>query len=241
MQVNDVQIIFFVLRRYFDEQFEDETKLARFVELELKHEGYEVFVANDGRSGIESFFEHEPDIILLDLMLPQLNGIEVCRRIRKESSVPIIMLTAKGEVMDKVLGLDNGADDYITKPFAIEEVLARIRVALRHTTINNKENNENILTLKDLSVDLQKHSVKYKEEEIELTKREFELLVYLLQNKNIVITRNQILNQVWGYDYIGETNVVDVYIRYLRTKIDDRFGVKLIHTIRGVGYFAKDE
>lgn len=134
---------------------EDETKLARFVELELKHEGYEVFVANDGRSGIESFFEHEPDIILLDLMLPQLNGIEVCRRIRKESSVPIIMLTAKGEVMDKVLGLDNGADDYITKPFAIEEVLARIRVALRHTTINNKENNENILTLKDLSVDLQ--------------------------------------------------------------------------------------
>lgn len=174
-------------------------------------------------------------------MLPQLNGIEVCRRIRKESSVPIIMLTAKGEVMDKVLGLDNGADDYITKPFAIEEVLARIRVALRHTAINNKENNENILTLKDLSVDLQKHSVKYKEEEIELTKREFELLVYLLQNKNIVITRNQILNQVWGYDYIGETNVVDVYIRYLRTKIDDRFDVKLIHTIRGVGYFAKDE
>lgn len=151
------------------------------------------------------------------------------------------MLTAKGEVMDKVLGLDNGADDYITKPFAIEEVLARIRVALRHTAINNKENNENILTLKDLSVDLQKHSVKYKEEEIELTKREFELLVYLLQNKNIVITRNQILNQVWGYDYIGETNVVDVYIRYLRTKIDDRFDVKLIHTIRGVGYFAKDE
>lgn len=220
---------------------EDETKLARFVELELKHEGYEVFVANDGRSSIESYFEHEPDIILLDLMLPQLNGIEVCRRIRKESNVPIIMLTAKGEVMDKVLGLDNGADDYITKPFAIEEVLARIRVALRHTTINNKENDENILTLKDLTVDLQKHGVKYKNEEIELTKREFELLVYLLQNKNIVITRNQILNQVWGYDYIGETNVVDVYIRYLRTKIDDKFGVKLIHTIRGVGYFAKDE
>ena len=174
-------------------------------------------------------------------MLPQLNVIEVCRRIRKESNVPIIMLTAKGEVMDKVLGLDNGADDYITKPFAIEEVLARIRVALRHTTINNKENDENILTLNDLTVDLQKHGVKYKNEEIELTKREFELLVYLLQNKNIVITRNQILNQVWGYDYIGETNVVDVYIRYLRTKIDDKFGVKLIHTIRGVGYFAKDE
>lgn len=220
---------------------EDETKLARFVELELKHEGYEVFVANDGRSGIESFFENEPDIILLDLMLPQLNGIEVCRRIRKESNVPIIMITAKSEVMDKVLGLDNGADDYITKPFAIEEVLARIRVALRHTTDAVKEDNEDILVLKNLTVDLKKHSVKYGEENIELTKREFELLVYLIQNKNIVITRNQILNQVWGYDYIGETNVVDVYIRYLRTKIDDRFGVKLIHTIRGVGYFAKDE
>lgn len=220
---------------------EDETKLARFVELELKHEGYEVFVANDGRSGIESFFENEPDIILLDLMLPQLNGIEVCRRIRKESNVPIIMITAKGEVMDKVLGLDNGADDYITKPFAIEEVLARIRVALRHTTAAVKEDNEDILVLKNLTVDLKKHSVKYGEENIELTKREFELLVYLIQNKNIVITRNQILNQVWGYDYIGETNVVDVYIRYLRTKIDDRFNVKLIHTIRGVGYFAKDE
>lgn len=220
---------------------EDETKLARFVELELKHEGYEVFVANDGRSGIESFFENEPDIILLDLMLPQLNGIEVCRRIRKESNVPIIMITAKGEVMDKVLGLDNGADDYITKPFAIEEVLARIRVALRHTTAAVKEDDEDILVLKNLTVDLKKHSVKYGEENIELTKREFELLVYLIQNKNIVITRNQILNQVWGYDYIGETNVVDVYIRYLRTKIDDRFGVKLIHTIRGVGYFAKDE
>ncbi len=202
---------------------EDETKLARFVELELKHEGYEVFVANDGRSGIESYFEHEPDIILLDLMLPQLNGIEVCRRIRKESNVPIIMLTAKGEVMDKVLGLDNGADDYIAKPFAIEEVLARIRVALRHTTINNKENDENILTLKNLTVDLQKHSVKYKNEEIELTKREFELLVYLLQNKNIVITRNQILNQVWGYDYIGETNVVDVYIDIRVTLRDNKF------------------
>lgn len=217
---------------------EDESKLARFVELELKHEGYDVILAEDGRAGVEKFFEEEPDIILLDLMLPQLNGIEVCRRIRKESDVPIIMLTAKGETMDKIVGLDSGADDYMTKPFAIEELFARMRVALRRkTTVNNS----NILELKDLKIDISRRTVYFGNNEIELTKREFELLVYLVKNKNIVISREQILNQVWGYDYIGETNVVDVYVRYLRTKIDDRFGVKLIHTIRGVGYFAKDE
>lgn len=217
---------------------EDESKLARFVELELKHEGYDVILAEDGRAGVEKFFEEEPDIILLDLMLPQLNGIEVCRRIRKESDVPIIMLTAKGETMDKIVGLDSGADDYMTKPFAIEELFARMRVALRR---KNTVSNSNILELKDLKIDISRRTVYFDDNEIELTKREFELLVYLVKNKNIVISREQILNQVWGYDYIGETNVVDVYVRYLRTKIDDRFGVKLIHTIRGVGYFAKDE
>lgn len=217
---------------------EDENKLARFIELELKHEGYEVILAEDGREGIEKFYESEPDIILLDLMLPQLNGIEVCRRIRKESDIPIIMLTAKGETMDKIVGLDSGADDYITKPFAIEELFARMRAALRRNTTTG---NDNILTLKNLKIDLSRRMAYYEEQEIELTKREFELLVYLVKNKNIVISREQILNQVWGYDYIGETNVVDVYIRYLRTKIDDKFGIKLIHTIRGVGYFAKDE
>lgn len=217
---------------------EDESKLARFVELELKHEGYDVILAEDGRAGVEKFFEEEPDIILLDLMLPQLNGIEVCRRIRKESDVPIIMLTAKGETMDKIVGLDSGADDYMTKPFAIEELFARMRVALRR---KNTVSNSNILELKDLKIDISRRTVYFNDNEIELTKREFELLVYLVKNKNIVISREQILNQVWGYDYIGETNVVDVYVRYLRTKIDDKFGVKLIHTIRGVGYFAKDE
>lgn len=219
---------------------EDETKLARFVELELKHEGYEVCVANDGRSGVELFFEQEPDIILLDLMLPGLNGIEVCRRIRKESDVPIIMLTAKGEVMDKVVGLDSGADDYITKPFAIEELLARIRVALRRNT-DTSQKDKDILVLKNLVINKASRTVSVDNTEIELTKREYELLAYLVENKNIVLTREQILNQVWGYDYIGETNVVDVYVRYLRTKIDDKFNEKYIHTIRGVGYFAKDE
>ena len=219
---------------------EDESKLARFIELELRHEGYDVVLAEDGRVGIEKFYEEEPDIILLDLMLPELNGIEVCRRLRKESDVPIIMLTAKGETMDKIAGLDSGADDYITKPFAIEELFARMRVALRRSA-NSNDNNGNVLTLHDLKIDISRRMVYYKDNEVELTKREFELLTYLVKNKNIVISREQILNQVWGYDYIGETNVVDVYVRYLRTKIDDKFGVKLIHTIRGVAYFVKDD
>ena len=219
---------------------DDESKLARFIELELRHEGYDVVLAEDGRVGIEKFYEEEPDIILLDLMLPELNGIEVCRRLRKESDVPIIMLTAKGETMDKIAGLDSGADDYITKPFAIEELFARMRVALRRSA-NSNDSNGNVLTLHDLKIDISRRMVYYKDNEVELTKREFELLTYLVKNKNIVISREQILNQVWGYDYIGETNVVDVYVRYLRTKIDDKFGVKLIHTIRGVGYFVKDD
>ena len=219
---------------------EDEVKLARFVELELKHEGYEVFVAHDGRTGLDMFENEKPDIILLDLMLPELSGIEVCRRIRKNSNVPIIMLTAKSETMDKVLGLDSGADDYVTKPFDIEELLARMRVALKRVK-NFNENFNNILQLKNLTIDVAKRVVKVDNDEIELTKREFELLYYLVQNKNIVITREQLLNNVWGYDYIGETNVVDVYIRYLRTKIDDKYNTKYIHTISGVGYFAKDE
>ena len=218
---------------------EDEAKLARFVELELIHEGYEVTVCHDGKSGLEAFEEFSPDIILLDLMIPEISGIEVCRRIRRESDVPIIMITAKSEVMDTVAGLDSGANDYITKPFAIEEVFARMRVALRNFKADILDTN--ILKIKDLTIDLSSREVKLGENRIDLTKREFDLLSYLVRNKNIVITRDQILNQVWGYDYIGETNVVDVYIRYLRTKIDDKYNIKLIHTIRGVGYFAKEE
>ncbi|MCD8158867.1 MAG: response regulator transcription factor [Clostridiales bacterium] len=220
---------------------EDEVKLARFVELELKHEGYEVIVANDGRAALEKFEEEKPNIILLDLMLSGLSGIEVCRRIRKNSDVPIIMLTAKGEVMDKVMGLDNGADDYITKPFAIEEVLARMRVTLKHKRTSAEADDENKLTVKDLTLDLGKRTVKLGDNNIDLTKREFDLLAYLIKNKNIVISREQILNRVWGYDYFGETNVVDVYVRYLRTKIDDKYNEKFIHTIRGVGYYVKDD
>jgi len=218
---------------------EDEAKLARFVELELKYEGYTVDVVNDGREAIEKFEQKSYDLVLLDLMLPGFNGMEILRRIRKTSQIPVIMLTAKGDVNDKVSGLDSGADDYITKPFAIEELLARMRVAFRKSAL--AAHDDKPLRVKHLTIDLQKRMVKWDDAEIDLTKTEFELLTYLVQNKNIVLTREQILNQVWGYDYFGETNIVDVYIRYLRTKIDDRFNEKIIFTTRGVGYYVKEE
>ena len=172
-------------------------------------------------------------------MLPGLNGIEICRRIRKLSDIPIIMLTAKDEVIDKVAGLDSGADDYVTTPFAIEELLARMRVALKR--VRPEPVVKNIYTCEDLVIDDDKHLVKVGENVVDLTKKEYDLLLYRLKSKNIVLSREQILNQVWGYNYIGETNVVDVYIRYLRSKIDEPFNKKFIHTIRGVGYYIKDD
>lgn len=218
---------------------EDEVKLARFVELELRYEGYEVVVCHDGREGIALATDDNFDIILLDLMLPGLTGIEICRRVRKFSNVPIIMLTAKDEIIDKVAGLDSGADDYLTKPFAIEELLARMRVAFKHS--EDASPKKTVLQVQDLEIDTDKRMVSVSGTVVDLTKKEFELLLYLVQNKNIVLTREQILNEVWGYRYIGETNVVDVYIRYLRAKIDEAFQNKYIHTIRGVGYYVKDE
>lgn len=217
---------------------EDEVKISRFLELELTHEGYEVVKAYDGRTGLEKALEEAFDLIILDIMLPSVNGLEILRRIRKNSDIPVIMLTAKDETMDKVMGLDMGADDYVTKPFAIEELLARIRVALKRKTFAEQDK---VLQVHDLKLDLAKYLLTFKNEPIDLTKREFELLKYLLKNKNIVLTRDKILEAVWGYDYVGDTNVVDVYIRYLRSKIDDRFNIKFIHTVRGVGYLLKDE
>lgn len=218
---------------------EDEVKLARFLELELRYEGYDVTVCHDGREGLEQIMEGNYDLVLLDLMLPGLTGIEICRRVRKSSNIPIIMLTAKDETMDKVAGLDSGADDYLTKPFAIEELLARMRVAFKHAQKDSGK--KTILEANGLVIDTEKRMVTVDGTVVELTKKEYELLVYLVQNKNIVLTREQILNEVWGYSYIGETNVVDVYIRYLRAKIDEAFSRKYIHTIRGVGYYVKDE
>ncbi|MCB2306284.1 response regulator transcription factor [Clostridium estertheticum] len=218
---------------------EDEIKIARFLELELKYEGYIVSQSHDGREGLDKAMKEAFDLILLDIMLPSLNGLEVLRRLRQVSDIPIIMLTAKDEIMDKVTGLDIGANDYMTKPFAIEELLARIRTALKKNTQVNKSSN--ILSVGGLIIDLDQHMVSFNNNSIDLTKTEFDLLKLLVDNKNIVLTRNKIIDIVWGYEYMGDTNVVDVYIRYLRSKIDDRFSNKFIYTVRGVGYLLKDE
>lgn len=221
---------------------EDEFNIARFVQLELEHEGYRAEVAGDGREGLQKALDGDFDLIILDVMLPSLNGVEVLRRLRQKSMVPVIMLTAKDAVMDKIMGLDTGADDYMTKPFAIEELLARIRALFKRVgAFDEKKEHRQLLESRELVVEVDQHTVRYREEEIELTKKEFDLLVYLLRNKNIVLSRESIIEEVWGYDYFGDTNVVDVYIRYLRSKIDERFQVKMIHTVRGVGYQIKDE
>lgn len=221
---------------------EDEEKIMRFVELELKHEGYSVGKAADGRAGLAMAESGEYDLMLLDVMLPELNGLELLRRLRKKSDMPVIMVTARDSVMDKVSGLDLGADDYITKPFAIEELLARIRVALKKTgSVRNLSEQGNILTCRDVTLDKARHEIKVRGTLVELTHREFSLLQYLLENKNIVMSREVLLEKVCGYDYAGETNVIDVYVRYIRTKIDDAFSIKLIQTVRGVGYVIKDE
>lgn len=218
---------------------EDETKIARFLELELKHEGYEVLIAGDGRTGLEKAMTENVDLVILDLMLPGLSGIEVCRRVRLESQVPIIMLTAKDDVTDKVAGLDTGADDYMTKPFAIEELLARIRVALNRKK-HNEEPKAETMQIGEVKLNLTSHSAFCQDEELTLTKKEYELLEYMMRNKNMVLTREQLLNHVWDYEYFGDTNVVDVYIRYLRQKIDEKYGIRLISTVRGIGYIIKD-
>lgn len=219
---------------------EDEEKIARFIELELQHEGYETGKAADGRTGLEMAESGRYDLMLLDIMLPQLNGLEVLRRLRKSSSMPVIMLIARDAVMDKVSGLDMGADDYITKPFAIEELLARIRVILRKGS-GKREEEGNVLSACGVLMNVASHTVTCEGKEIVLTNKEFSLLQALLENKNIVLSRDTLLTRVWSYDYIGETNVVDVYVRYLRQKIDDAFGIRLIQTVRGVGYVIKDE
>ena len=217
---------------------EDEEKLARFIELELIHEGYAADKAYDGRTGLEMAESGSYDLILLDVMLPGMSGLELLRRLRRNSEVPVIMVTARDAVMDKVTGLDMGANDYITKPFEIEELLARIRVALRKSS-KAKESSAELVSGR-LRIDTARHIVLYDNMPVELTNREFDLLCELMRNRGIVLSRDHLLNSVWGYGYAGETNVVDVYIRYLRSKLDDAFGVKLIHTIRGVGYVFRD-
>lgn len=218
---------------------EDEEKIARFVELELAYEGYQVEKAFTGREGLALAQARPFDLILLDIMLPGLNGLEVLRRIRQFSDVPVILLTARDTVVDKVTGLDGGADDYITKPFAIEELLARIRAALRKR--RGAAPSPAALAVGELQLDPVRRECRVGAQPVELTKREFDLCQFLIENKNKVLSREVLLERIWGFDFAGETNVVDVYIRYLRAKLEEPFGLKLIHTVRGVGYIIKDE
>jgi len=219
---------------------EDEEGLVEFLELELKYEGYLVDIAYDGRTGLDKATKQDYDIILLDLMMPGLNGIEVCRRLRTTKDTPVIMLTAKDSVMDRVMGLDNGADDYLSKPFAIEELFARMRVIFRRQENNKILDQKLLLTFKDIELGLESRTVIKEKVLIELTNKEFELLSIFMRNVNKVLTRDMLLEQVWGYDSVVETNVVDVYVRYLRNKLSAEDKELYIQTIRGVGYVMRE-
>ncbi|MCL2796642.1 MAG: response regulator transcription factor [Firmicutes bacterium] len=215
---------------------EDESRIARFISLELEHEGYKTKSIISGREGLEEALKKDYDLVILDVMLPDLNGIEVLRRLRQVKSTPVIILTARDQVMDKVAGLDLGASDYMTKPFAIEELLARIRANIKkHVGIRASE-----LVFGRLRVDTEARKATYGDEPVDLSKKEFDLLVYLLENRNIVISREKMLDGVWGFEFFGNTNVVDVYIRYLRVKIDEKYGINMIETVRGAGYIIRE-
>ena len=221
---------------------EDEKNLARFVDLELQHEGYETAICHDGRKGLETALNQEWDVILLDLMLPELTGLEVCRRIRPIKDTPIIIMTARDSVIDRVSGLDQGADDYIVKPFAIEELLARLRALFRRIDHNKEEKNQSqqsSVKYRNLVIEKKGRIVKRDDQVIDLTKREYELLLYLMENLNTVMSREVLLDKVWGYKTEVETNVVDVYIRYLRNKIDVPGKDSYIQTVRGTGYVMR--
>lgn len=212
---------------------EDEQNLARFIELELEHENYAVDIEYDGKPGLEKALTNDYDLILLDLMLPNINGLEICRQVRQNKSTPIIIITAKSDTYDKVAGLDYGADDYIVKPFDIEELLARIRAMLR------RQPQKNIIDMQGIIIDRDGFKVTVDGNTLDLTKTEYDLLILLAENRNHVLQREQIIADVWGYDSEVETNVVDVYIRYLRNKLKPYNKDKIIETVRGVGYVVR--
>ncbi len=217
---------------------EDEVKLARALELELEFEGYDIVLSHDGKEALQLMLDQTFELVILDVMLPNLSGMDILRRLRKENeTMPVIMLTARDQIYDKVSGLDYGANDYMTKPFEIEELLARIRVQLRKNPLEEDLPKADLLAVKDIVINLSTYEVKKDQTLVELTKREFELITFLVKHKGQVLTRDQLLAEVWGYDYMGETNVVDVYVRYLRQKL----GYELIETVRGVGYMVRSE
>jgi two-component system response regulator ArlR len=219
---------------------EDEAKIARFLQMELEHEGFAIATESNGRNALDRIMQEDFDLVLLDVMLPEMDGVEICRRVRAISSVPIIMVTARNDTTDKVTGLDTGADDYVTKPFAIPELLARIRATLRKHKAAGPKADDGTLSAKNLLLIPSRYEAHVNGRPVELTKKEYDLLEYLVRNKNLVLDRERILQEVWGYEYMGDTNVVDVYVRYLRSKLDEQFGQKYIHTVRGVGYVVKD-
>ncbi|MEK5145156.1 response regulator transcription factor [Paenibacillus sp. FSL M7-0134] len=227
---------------------DDEEKISRLLQLELSHEGYAVEIAQTGREGLEKALVGTWDIIILDVMLPEMNGVEVLKQIRKvDNHTPVIMVTARNTTPDKVSGLDEGANDYITKPFEIEELLARMRASMRHqmeptaTALQEEDKPPSRLQVDSLVLERKTRSVVREGNRIELTPKEYDLLLYLMEHKNQVLQRDQMIQDVWGFDFVGDTNVVDVYIRYVRKKIDHGYKKKLIKTVRGVGYFIREE
>ncbi|MFD0824200.1 response regulator transcription factor [Neobacillus sp. M.A.Huq-85] len=221
---------------------EDEINIAKVLKIELEYESYEVFVEHNGKSGLNTATEKSIDLILLDVMLPEMNGIEVLRRLRKAGNqTPVILLTARNMTLDKVTGLDQGANDYITKPFEIEELLARVRACIRDHSIHTPKEVTSVVTVGDLSIDTNTREVTRDGTSITVTPKEYDLLLYLVTNKNKVVTRDNIILNVWGYEYEGETNVIDVFIRHLRKKVDEGFDSELIHTVRGVGFTVKEK
>lgn len=218
---------------------EDERQIARFLQIDLEKEGFDTAIEKNGRRAYERIIQEKYDLVILDVMLPEMDGMEICQRVREISDIPIIMLTARDEIKDKVEGLDLGANDYVTKPFAFEELLARIRGILKRRNEEPRKE-ENRLVVGNVILYPDRYEVKVKGELVDLTHKEFELLQYLVANKPNVLSRDQILQKVWGYDFMGNTNVVDVYISYLRSKIEDKYNEKHIHTIRGVGYACRD-
>ena len=214
---------------------EDESSISDFVKLELEYEGYQVSIKEDGREGLKEALENDYDLIILDIMLPSMNGFEICRRLKREKNTPVIMLSAKDSVTDKVNGLQIGADDYIPKPFAIEELLARINAIFRR--VDSLDNH--IVKFKDLVINRNSRTVSRNDKEINLTNKEYELLMILIDNKDKVVTRDELLEKIWGYEYEPETNVTDVYVRYLRSKLNNKNKEEYIQTIRSVGYIMR--